>query len=69
MRTKNFLNLIQCRIRTKSFLNPQLVPKKDQDRGAIGKSLNRLVKPAHKFAKFVIENNSKVREPLTYNEA
>lgn len=44
-------------------------PRTDLDRTS-GKNLleDKLVKPAREFVKSVIETNSKVQEPKTYNE-
>lgn len=60
----------QERIRVKILqrLLVQLKPRIDQG-GIIGKSLVRLVRPMHKFAKLVTKTSSKVCEPKTYNEA
>lgn len=49
MRTKGFLDPTQPKIKTEGFLDLYHVPKSDQDRGAIGKSLNGFVKPAPNF--------------------
>ena len=42
-------------------------PRIDRD-GTIDNSPSGLIKPTHKLAKLVIETNSKVYKPKTYNE-
>lgn len=58
-------------MRAKGFYNPPLAQRPKIDLvGTLGKnSLNRLIKPAQKRAKWVIKTSSKVHEPKTYNEA
>lgn len=68
MRMKSFLDLTQIKMRLKSFLHPQRMPKTDEYRRTMGKNPNGLVRPAQKFAKPVTETINKVQKYLTYNE-
>lgn len=68
IRTKDFLDSAKMKIRIESFLDLQFMSKTNQDWGTTGKSPNRIIRLAHKFAKFVIQTGMKVREPLTYDK-
>lgn len=56
-------------MRTKGFLNPQYMLKKDKGKKRIGKSPNRSVKLMYKFVKSAIKSDGKICEPLIYNNA
>lgn len=61
----------QLRIRAEGPHNPALVSRPRIDLGGTSSknSSNRLVRPAQKLAKSVIQTSSKVHEPKTYDEA
>lgn len=56
-------------MKTRGSLDPQHALKTDRDRKTLGESSDGLVRPAHKFVKFLTKTNSKVRKPLIYDEA